>query len=274
MGSWLEYLFRKSRTTLCWLPSKLAAWISDNHGQELDIPPKGSLKWTAGELNVILENNLVPSHGGKDQLRTFCCIQWECERCGRPRARCYPFNLAGHRFRGKNCQVRCFMWYDILYDIVCEIRYHDDILLWAGLCDVTGSLPEQFEPCGFIQRHNQFWLAGGRPGAVLCPQLFFNCTLCPIGVKGPGFSASHKEVSPSWAALGWCPSQRLRGSGASASARAGPGQQRLGSYAARQLLLPALPRVVAERIKVMVMISYLISCVISYHMYIWYHMHI
>ena len=27
------------------------------------------------------------------------------------------------------------------------------------------------------------------------PQLFFNCTLCPTGAKGPEFSASHKEVS-------------------------------------------------------------------------------
>ncbi len=82
------------------------AWISDNHGLELGISPKGGLEWTAGELNVILQNNLVPSHGCKGQLRTFCCIQWECERySGRPRARCYPFNLAGHRFLGKNRQV-------------------------------------------------------------------------------------------------------------------------------------------------------------------------
>jgi hypothetical protein len=57
-------------------------------------------------LNAILENNLVTSHGGKGQLRTFCCIQWECELySGRPKARCYPFNLTGHRFRGKNRQV-------------------------------------------------------------------------------------------------------------------------------------------------------------------------
>jgi hypothetical protein len=27
------------------------------------------------------------------------------------------------------------------------------------------------------------------------PQLFFNCTLCPTGAKGPGYRASHKEVS-------------------------------------------------------------------------------
>jgi hypothetical protein len=82
------------------------------------------------------------------------------------------------------------MWYDIIYDIVCDIRY--DILLWAGFCGVTGALPQQFEPCGFIQRHNRFWLAGGRH---VRPQLFFNCTLCPTGAKGPGFSVSHKEVS-------------------------------------------------------------------------------
>jgi hypothetical protein len=62
-----------------------------------------------------------------------------------------------------------------------------------------------------------------------------------------------------------CPSQMLRGSGASASARAGPGQQRLRSDAARPLLRPALPRMTAELIKVLVMISYLISYTISYH---------
>jgi hypothetical protein len=73
---------------------------------ELCIPPKRGLEWTAGELNAILESNLVPNHNGKGQLRTFCCIQWECELySGRPKARCYPFNLSGHRFRGKNRQV-------------------------------------------------------------------------------------------------------------------------------------------------------------------------
>ena len=70
------------------------------------IPPKRNLEWTAAELNAILENNLVPSHNGKGQLRTFGCIQWECELySGRPKARCYPFNMKGLRFRGKNCQV-------------------------------------------------------------------------------------------------------------------------------------------------------------------------
>ena len=72
---WLEYPFRKFHPIIRWLPTKLAAWIGENYGQELQIPPKRDVEWTAGELNAILENNLVPSHGGKGQLRTFCCIE-------------------------------------------------------------------------------------------------------------------------------------------------------------------------------------------------------
>jgi hypothetical protein len=64
------------------------------------------VEWTAGELNAILENNLVPSYGGKGQLRIFYCIQWECELYReRPKARCHTFNLKDHSFRGKNRQV-------------------------------------------------------------------------------------------------------------------------------------------------------------------------
>jgi hypothetical protein len=86
--------------------SKLAAWIGKNYGQQLQIPPKRNLEWTAGELNAIQENNPIPSHNGKGQLRTFSCIQWECALySGRPKARCYPFNMKGIRLRGKNCQV-------------------------------------------------------------------------------------------------------------------------------------------------------------------------
>jgi hypothetical protein len=99
--AWLEYPgpFRRVHPILRWLQSKLARWIGENFGQELCIPPKQGLEWTVEELNAILENNLVPSHNGRGQLRTFCCIQWECELySGRPKARCYPFNLSGHRF--------------------------------------------------------------------------------------------------------------------------------------------------------------------------------
>ncbi len=107
-SAWLEYPFRISHLIISWLPSYLAACFSENHGHELGIPPMSCLDWTAGELNAILENrdNLYPSHCCKGQLWTFCFILWECELYnGRPKARCYPFNLSGHLFRGKNRQV-------------------------------------------------------------------------------------------------------------------------------------------------------------------------
>ncbi len=28
-----------------------------------------------------------------------------------------------------------------------------------------------------------------------CPQLFFNCILCPTGTQAAGFSSTHKEIS-------------------------------------------------------------------------------
>ena len=102
---WVEYKYRKAHPILRWLPSKLAEWIGDNYSMELRIPPKiDRAKWSVAELNAILENNLVPCTGG--HLRTFGVIQWECELFnGRPKARCYPFDLKGGRFRGKNPQV-------------------------------------------------------------------------------------------------------------------------------------------------------------------------
>ena len=104
-GQWVTYPYRNAHPILRWLPSKLAEWIGDNYGAALGIPPKQHADgWTVGELNAILDNNLVPGTHG--HLRTFGCIQWESELFnGRPKARCYPFDLPGHRFRGKNPQV-------------------------------------------------------------------------------------------------------------------------------------------------------------------------
>ncbi len=43
-----------SHPIIRWLPSKLDAWIGDNYGQELGIPPMRGQKWTAGELSATL----------------------------------------------------------------------------------------------------------------------------------------------------------------------------------------------------------------------------
>jgi len=105
-AEWVTYPYRAAHPILRWLPSKLAEWIAENLGQELAIPTKKGEKWTVEELNQILLNNLVSSGPSGGHLRTFGAIQWECELYrGRPKARCYPFNLDGHRFRGKNPKV-------------------------------------------------------------------------------------------------------------------------------------------------------------------------
>ena len=42
--AWLEYPYCKSHPILRWLPTKLAAWIGENFGQDLLIPP--SVTWS------------------------------------------------------------------------------------------------------------------------------------------------------------------------------------------------------------------------------------
>ena len=100
----VTYSYRTKHPVLRWLPTKLAEWIGTNLCDKLNIPPKQGSLWTAAELNAIIINNLVDSPHG--HLRTFGCIQWESDMFnGRPKARCYPFNIPGHRFRNKNPQV-------------------------------------------------------------------------------------------------------------------------------------------------------------------------
>ena len=98
---WLEYKYRKAHPILRWLPSKLAEYIGDNYGDELGIPRKADPNgWNVQELNYILLHCLV------GLLRMFGMLEWECELFeGRPRARCFPFNLPGCKFYGKTRQV-------------------------------------------------------------------------------------------------------------------------------------------------------------------------
>jgi hypothetical protein len=115
---WVTYAFRTAHPILRWLPSKLAVWLAENMRDELAKPEKQGAKYPVPQLNSILASNLVPTgnwDGG--HLRTFTTLQWESDDYrGLPKARCYPFDLNGHRFRGQNPQV-CTMYY-----ISCYIR--------------------------------------------------------------------------------------------------------------------------------------------------------
>jgi hypothetical protein len=109
VSEWVEYPYRTSHPILRYLPTKLAQFIGDCYGRKLDIPArKDKSKWDTEELNNILLHNLVASAEGgtSGQLRTWGCIQWENDLFnGQPKARCYPFDLPGNHFRGKNAQV-------------------------------------------------------------------------------------------------------------------------------------------------------------------------
>ena len=77
-SEWINYAYRAAHPILRWLPSKLAEWIGDNYGAALSIPLRNdAAAWSVGELNAILENNIVP--GTKGHLSTFGAIQWESE---------------------------------------------------------------------------------------------------------------------------------------------------------------------------------------------------
>jgi hypothetical protein len=103
------------------------SWPSGSGPTEVGIPQKQGSLWT--ELNVIITGNLFGGNHGP--LHTFGCIQWECELFnGRPKARCYQFDIQGHHFRNKNPQVHHIV-FDITYDIRPDIipdfmRFADD----------------------------------------------------------------------------------------------------------------------------------------------------
>ena len=54
---WLEYPFCKSHPIIRWLPTKLAAWIGENFGQEQQITPKLDVEWTAGAPHTSVPNS-------------------------------------------------------------------------------------------------------------------------------------------------------------------------------------------------------------------------
>ena len=143
-AEWVTYLYSTAHPILQWLPSKLAEWIAENLGQDLAIPEKCGDKWTVQELNNILRENLVPTGTNGGHLRTFGAIQWESELFrGRPKARCYPFDLPGHHFWGKNPKVLYGMLYNCY--MVCYITcYGQDCVCLVAPFPNNPNPPEEF----------------------------------------------------------------------------------------------------------------------------------
>ncbi len=132
--NYVTYTYCTAHYVLWWLPTKLAEWIGSNLGDDLNIPAKQGDLWTEAELNAIITGNLMGGPHGN--IHTFSCKHWECEVFnGRPKVRCYPFDMDCHHFRNKNPKVQtllipssCRISYPILYPISYPI-YHDLIIL-------------------------------------------------------------------------------------------------------------------------------------------------
>ncbi len=95
----------RNHALLQYLPFKLAEWIAVNLADELRMWPASVDGWSSAQLNHILTSCLVSGRRGNN-LHTFHTVEFESDLYrGVMRARCYPFNMEEHRFRGKNIKV-------------------------------------------------------------------------------------------------------------------------------------------------------------------------
>ncbi len=83
---------------------KLAEWVARNLVEELRLPDTGN-EWSSEDLNLILTCSIDSDRLG-DNLHTFHSVEFESDLYhGVMGAQYYPFEMAQHRFRGKNIKV-------------------------------------------------------------------------------------------------------------------------------------------------------------------------
>ena len=139
----VEYLYRSSHPMLQFLPQKLAEWIANNYSEELNVPPRPdpSKPWSTATLNRILQTCIVSDSRGIN-IHTFQTVEFESDLYrGVMRARCYPFNMERHRFRGRNVKVCtyydihsiCIVYYMYMFKIFFVYTCTELIMLTAGL---------------------------------------------------------------------------------------------------------------------------------------------
>ena len=109
----VENMYRSSHPLLQFLPQKLAEWIANNYADELHVLPRPdpSKPWSTATLNQILQTCIVSNLHGIN-IHTFQTVEFESDLYrGVMRARCYPFNMKRHQFRGRNVKVGIYTWY-------------------------------------------------------------------------------------------------------------------------------------------------------------------
>jgi hypothetical protein len=109
----VQYMYHSSHSMLQFLPQKLAEWIANNYAVELNVPPRldPSKPWSTATLNRILQTCIVSDSRGIN-IHTFQTVEFESDLYrGVMRARCYPFNMRQHQFRGRNIKVSTYTLY-------------------------------------------------------------------------------------------------------------------------------------------------------------------
>ena len=102
-----QYAFRQHHPNLQFLPQKLGEWVAKNMADELNLPVPdcGDDDISSACINRILTQCLVSNRKG-DNLHTYHTVEFESDLYrGVMRARCYPFDMDKHRFRGKIVKV-------------------------------------------------------------------------------------------------------------------------------------------------------------------------
>ena len=108
--SWHSRVFRRLADRL---QAVVAEWIANNYAEELNAPlrPDPTQPWSTATLNRILQTCLVSDRKGNN-IHTFQTVEFESDLYrGVMRARCYPFNMERHQFRGRNVKVCTYTWY-------------------------------------------------------------------------------------------------------------------------------------------------------------------
>ena len=123
--------------------SILAEWIGENLQDALGFPDKGNVRagpgsgwsrWTAAELNHILQAHVVDG-----TLTTFGCVEWESEQFrGVMRARCYPFKMPKRHLHGVNTQVYMVV-YPIIYSMYMYIPVHTSMYQYIPVHTATST---------------------------------------------------------------------------------------------------------------------------------------
>ena len=108
----VQYMYHSSHSMLQFLPQKLAVDCKQLCcGAQCASQADPSKPWSTATLNWILKICIV-SDSRKINIHTFQTVEFESDLYrGVMSARCYPFNMKQHRFRGRSVKVRTYTWY-------------------------------------------------------------------------------------------------------------------------------------------------------------------